>query len=178
MQTKFLVLFLILAAGVFAQSAPKAPTNLKELLLRQLHSTQDQKDWFVSGKEAIAGLTSEQAAWKDGKGNHSVGQLLYHINYWNAESLAKFMGETPEKYGGNNDDTFNGYDPKKWEYEVKRFDEIMNGLDQVVRNADEAQLMKIAPTIANIAEHNAYHLGEIVMVRKEQGAWNPDTGVK
>jgi hypothetical protein len=36
----------------------------------------------------------------------------------------------------------------------------------------------MAPTVARVAMHNAYHIGEIVMVRKEQGSWNPETGVK
>lgn len=178
MKPILILLIVSFTAVAFAQQEPPRPTNLKELLLEQLRSTHNQKDWFVSGKEAIAGLTAEQASWSDGKGNHSVGQLLYHLNYWNAESLAKLKGETPEKYSGNNDDTFTKYDPKKWDYEVKRFDEIMSGLEQVVQNADDAKLMKIASNISHISEHNAYHLGEIVMVRKEQGAWNPDNGVK
>jgi hypothetical protein len=36
----------------------------------------------------------------------------------------------------------------------------------------------MAPTIANICTHNAYHIGQIVYVRKLQGSWNPDKGVK
>jgi hypothetical protein len=48
----------------------------------------------------------------------------------------------------------------------------------MVENADEAKLKTIAPTIANINAHNAYHIGEIVMVRKEQGSWDPKNGVK
>jgi hypothetical protein len=36
----------------------------------------------------------------------------------------------------------------------------------------------MAPTAARVAQHNAYHIGEIVMVRKAQGSWNPDNGVK
>lgn len=177
---KLWIVVAVFAITCFAQAQDQKehPTNLKQLLLLQLHETHDQKNWFVSGKEAIAGLTAEQANWSDGKGNHSVGQLLYHINYWNAASLANFKGEKPEKFSGNNDDTFNKYDPKDWDAQVKKFDEIMSGIEQRVEAADDATLMKWAPTVSRIAEHNAYHLGEIVMVRKEQGAWNPDNGVK
>jgi hypothetical protein len=32
--------------------------------------------------------------------------------------------------------------------------------------------------IAHIGTHNAYHIGRIVYVRKEQGSWNPENGVK
>ena len=50
--------------------------------------------------------------------------------------------------------------------------------EKVVANATDAQLAEWAPTIANIATHNAYHIGEIVMVRKEQGVWDASKGVK
>jgi hypothetical protein len=55
---------------------------------------------------------------------------------------------------------------------------VMTELENFVQSADDATLAKIAPTVSRIAEHNAYHLGEIVMVRKAQGVWNPENGVK
>ena len=35
-----------------------------------------------------------------------------------------------------------------------------------------------ASQVAHIGAHNAYHLGQIIYVRKLQGSWNPDKGVK
>ena len=60
----------------------------------------------------------------------------------------------------------------------KQFDTVMTGLEQFVENADNATLEKIAPNVARISMHNAYHIGEIIAVRKEHGMWNPDIGVK
>jgi hypothetical protein len=54
----------------------------------------------------------------------------------------------------------------------------MTDIETAVQNASDAQLAEWAPTIANIATHNAYHTGEIVMVRKEQGVWDASKGVK
>ena len=31
---------------------------------------------------------------------------------------------------------------------------------------------------AHIGVHNAYHIGQMVYVRKEQGSWDPEKGVK
>ena len=47
-----------------------------------------------------------------------------------------------------------------------------------VRDAPFTKLAAIAPTIANISTHNAYHTGQIIYARKLQGSWNPDKGVK
>lgn len=171
----FLLSFLLLSWASFAQE--QKPTTLKGVLLEQLRSTHDQKDWFVSIKEAVDGLTPEQAAWSDGKGNHSVGQLVYHLWFWNRRSLAEFKGEDPGKFSGNNEDSFN-YDPKNWNDTVRQLNEVMTEWEKAVSEADDAKVQKSASMIAHVGAHNAYHIGEMVYVRREQGSWNPDKGVK
>src|SRR5689334_8240594 len=94
---------MFLALNSFAQEAakPKQPPTLKSILLMQLRETHNQKNWFVSGKEAGEGLTAEQAAWSDGK-NHSVGQLVAHLVFWYSVNLAAFKGEHPKQPADNN----------------------------------------------------------------------------
>ena len=154
---------------------PKEPVTLKSILLQELRETHNEKNWFVSEKEAAGGLTGEQAAATDGK-VHSVGQLVQHLNFWNAQSLAKFKNEKTENVDDNNE-TFK-FDPKQWDATQKRFDEIMTEMEQVVQSADDATLAKIAPRVARVAQHNAYHIAEMVTIRKQQGTWNPENGVK
>src|SRR6516162_484571 len=73
---KPVVILLMLAASLqsFAQETKPAPT-LKSILLEQLRTTHNEKDWFVPANIAIEGITPEQAKWTDGSGNHSIGQL-------------------------------------------------------------------------------------------------------
>ena len=87
------------------------------------------------------------------------------------------LKQQPAPKVGNNDETFD-FDPKQWETTLKEFDRIMGELEQFVQSADDATLAKIAPNMARIAQHNAYHIGEMVTSRKKQGSWNPETGVK
>ena len=175
MKLTLVLLILALSLSNYAEEKKPAPT-LKGILLEQLRSTHNNSDWFVCANVAVQGLTAEQANWSDGK-NHSVGQLVNHIVFWDRQSLAKFKGETPEKFSGNNDDTFK-FDPKDWDTSVKALDQVMTGWEDAVEKADEAKLKGSYSTIGKIATHNAYHIGEIVMVRKEQGSWNPEKGVK
>jgi len=176
MKPTLILLALFLSLSALAQD--KSPTDLRGVLLEQLRTTHNQKDWFVSAKEAVDGVTAEQANWSDGKGNHSVGQLTYHLLFWNRRVLAQFKGEDPGKFSGNNDETFNNFDAKQWSATVKELDEVMTAWEKAVESADDAKLQKQASTIAHIGAHNAYHIGQIVFVRKEQGSWNPDKGVK
>jgi len=164
-----------LAAG---QSAPKKPETLRGVLLEQLKTTDTDKDWFVPISVAVEGLTPEQARWTDGKGNHSIGQLVNHLAFWNARALQQFKHEKPGAFDGNNDETFNSFDAKSWSETAGRLKSVMKQWEQAVEQADEAQLKDGASLIAHVGTHNAYHLGQIVYVRKLQGAWNPANGVK
>ena len=171
-----LLLGLLLGASAIAvgQEA-KIPPTLKSILLQELRETHNQKNWFVSEKEAAGSLTGEQAAASDGK-VHSVGQLVQHLNYWDSIVLARFKSQKKNATSDNNE-TFK-FDPKQWDATQKQYDEIMTEMEKIVESADDATLAKIAPTVARVAQHNAYHIAEMVTVRKIQGTWNPENGVK
>ena len=175
-----LVLIFCVPLSMLAQDQKQnqKPATLKSILLEELISTHNKKDWFVDGNTAIAGLTAEQANWKDGSGNHSVGQLAYHLVFWNQQELAKFKGEPPAKYSGNNDDTFNNFNSKQWATVVQEFDQVMTEWEKAVEAADENKIAAKASDVSHIATHNAYHIGQIVFVRKLQGSWDPEKGVK
>ena len=167
---------LLLAIPVSAQD--KKPATLREVLLAELKSTHGAEEWFVPANIAVKGLTAEQASWTDGKGNHSVGQLAYHLVFWNRRNLQALKGEKGEKFGGNNDETFDKFDSKKWNETVQQLDEVMNELEKWVETADEAKLKESAQVFTHISTHNAYHIGQIIYVRKEQGSWDPNNGVR
>ena len=176
MRLKLVLLGVFLPAMVLAQD--QHPTSLRGILVEQLRTTHTVKDWYVPVMVAVDGLTPEQATWTDGKGNHSVGQLTYHLLFWDRRALEQFKGENPRKFSGNNDETFNNFDSKQWSDTVRQLDQVMTEWEKAVEAADDAKLAKDASLIAHVGAHNAYHIGQIVFVRKEQGSWNPEKGVK
>ena len=172
-----IVLALTLPIAAVAQDK-KPPTTLRGVLLEQLHTTHDQEDWFVPATIAVQGLTAEQAMWSPGKGNHSVGQLAYHIWYWDSRELAEFKGEKPAPFDGNNNETFDKFTATQWDDLVKKLNQVLTDWDTAVAAADDATLAKNASMIAHVGAHNAYHIGQILYVRKLQGVWDPAKGVK
>jgi len=176
---KKLALLLLLAVP-FAVSAQdkKPPTTLRGVLLEQLHTTHDQEDWFVPASIAVQGLTAQQAMWSPGKGNHSVGQLAYHLWYWDSRELADFKGEKQPPFDGNNNDTFDKFTPAQWDDLVKKLNQVLTDWDTAVQTADDKKLADNASLIAHVGAHNAYHIGQILYVRKLQGVWDPAKGVK
>ena len=168
---------LVLSAPIKAQDKEKKPVTLRSILLEQLQTNHKKQDWFVPASLAVDGLTAEQASWKDNSGNHSIGQLAYHLVFWNKESLARIKGEKPAN-SDDNEKTFNSFDAKAWAETVAQLDKVMSELEQWVESADEASLEKNASRIAHVCAHNAYHTGQILYIRREKGWWDPAKGVK
>lgn len=156
----------------------KPPTTLKGVLLEGLRTAHNKEDWFVPASVAVQGLTAEQARWSPGGGQHSVGQLVYHLVFWNTRELADFQGEQSPKFSGNNDETFNNFDDKQWNALVKQLDDVLTEWEKAVEAADDKKIEASASLIAHTATHNAYHIGQIVYVRKLQGSWDASKGVK
>lgn len=166
-----------LLVAVPARAADQ-PVTLKSILLEQLKTTHDVKDWFVPANVAVEGLTAEQASWKDGSGNHSIGQLAAHLVFWNQQQLSKMKGEPPPKFSGNNQDTFDSFDAATWSTTVRQLDSVMKDIEALVEKADDKALAGWASAVAHIGTHNAYHVGQILYVRKMKGWWDSEKGVK
>ena len=170
-------LFFALPLTALAQTQ-KPPTTLRGILLEQLKTTHTREDWFVPAKVAVAGLTADQANWTPGKGQHSVGQLAYHLWFWDSRALERFNGIKPGPYDGNNDETFNNFTPAEWNDVVNKLDQVMSAWEQAVETADDTKLAENASLVEHVAMHNAYHIGQILYVRKLEGVWDPNKGVK
>lgn len=152
----------------------------KELFLDQFNACYDEENWFKPLKETLDGLTPEQASRNDGSSNHSILQLVHHLIFWNERYLFRFK-EIPltEIKKSDIDPTFE-INEKDWELTLKKLDEVMSGLQEAFKNAGEEKLQSSPfkdstdpwySVIANINIHNAYHIGQIVYVRKQQGSW-------
>lgn len=176
MKKSALLLMAVLPLAAFAQS-DKKPTTLRGVLLEQLHSTDDKEDWFVPAKIAVADLSPEQAKWTPPGGGHSVGQLAYHLWFWDSRSLAQFKGEKPPAFTGSNDQTFNDFNAAQWSDLVRKLEQVMSDWEKAVEAADDQKLAENASLIAHIGAHNAYHIGQILYVRKLENAWDSKKGV-
>lgn len=171
----FSVLFFS-AASAFGQK--DTVPALKSILLEQLRTTHNVKDWFVPPLLAVQGLTAQQANWKDNTDNHSIAQLATHLIFWNKQLLDKFKGDKPDAFNGDNKETFSTVTDATWPTTVKQLDEVLSEWERAVAAADEKKLAKWYSSIAHIGTHNAYHTGQILYIRKMKGWWDDKNGVK
>ena len=170
------LLLVLLVCSLQAQQ-DSIPT-LKLILLEQLKTTHNVKDWFVPPGIAVAGLTAEQVNWKDNSDNHSIAQLTTHLIFWNKQILDKFNNAKPEAFSGDNKETFSPVTETSWNATVQKLDSVLTAIENAVQNADDKKLSGWYSTIAHIGTHNAYHTGQIIYIRKMKGWWSEANGVK
>lgn len=150
---------------------------MKNHLLEQFDATFDKKNWFVSLRDAVRDLTDQQARQKIQPNLNSSYELVTHLIFWNERYLYKVRGQQlPEVH--NNEETFHSENQL-------HFDELMAKADRVFSEWQE-ELNKGLPTdaktdwistVGHINLHNAYHIGQIVILRKLQGNWDKANGV-
>jgi uncharacterized damage-inducible protein DinB len=98
--------------------------------------------------------------------------------YWNSRELNDFNGVPNAKSDGNNNETFDNFTAAQWDYLVKKLNQVLTDWDKAVADADDKKLAENASLIAHVGAHNAYHVGQILYVRKLEGVWDPSKGVK
>jgi uncharacterized damage-inducible protein DinB len=150
----------------------------RDILLAELKSTHDQANWFVPLNNAIDGLSAKQASWKPAADSHSVGELVHHLLYWNQRQLKTFKGEAPGDRVKDNKETFDKFEEGNWVEVCKQLQQVMTEFESWVKTASDADLNAKMEVLSNICTHNAYHIGQMVYVRKLQGSWATEKGVK
>lgn len=161
----------------------------KQILLKQFATCYDENGWFVAVRNVLEGLTAEQATWKADGTNNSIWESLTHLTYYNNAYLQRFKGVDYKYEISTNDETFEASESpneREWESKVERFHATMRELRSLIEQADEAKLdQQVSETntaswselIMNINAHNAYHGGQMLLIRKLQGSWDPEKGV-
>jgi uncharacterized damage-inducible protein DinB len=159
---------------------------VKTILLDQLAATHNETNWFVPLHTALDGVTAEQATWKAANIDNSIAQIVYHLYFWNNRYLHRFQGLEVPAMEGDNDSTFVVPETMTWEELAAGADEVLTRLHGAIAEADDQKLSQTVfpdretiwlEVIANIAIHNAYHIGQIVFLRKQQGSWDREKGV-
>jgi len=161
---------------------------IKSFLVGQLTACYDQNAWFVALKNTLEGVTAEQAAWKTAGIDNSIWEIVSHLNFYNYAYVERFKGVKYEYPVDDNDATFTAENvtDEAWAAEKGRLGAILTEFRELIQAADETEFdepvssenpIKWKALISNINAHNAYHGGQIMLLRKLQGSWDRAKGV-
>ncbi len=124
---------------------------------------------------------------------HSIGQLVFHMNYWMDYELRRIRGERPA-YPRHSSESFplapSPADAQDWDQLRKRLAGLLADFTALAKSSPEEMQRqietvhegdtKLAGTLDAVlwqmVAHNSYHVGQIAMMRRVLGAWPPRGG--
>ena len=158
-------------------------------LVDQFKRAHDGDPWHGSPVKAILeGVTAEQAARKPPNGAHSIWELVLHMTGWRNEVARRATGQPAGEPEAGDYPAVGDPTPARWAAALAALDASHEHLAKVVRGMPDEQLLK--PTndprnrplgtgcsyyelLHGIVQHDAYHAGQIAILRKILGSASP-----
>ena len=157
--------------------------NERQALASQMYGTSSHKHLL----HALEGLDPELAGRRTGRTTHSVFQILQHMTYWQDITAARLGGDPPprpESAALGWSASAAPEDESDWQAAIACFAEGLREIEARVLDP-ELDLGRIVQPdrgvtareeVLMVQGHNSYHLGQIVLLRQELGAWPPPRG--
>ena len=155
----------------------------RQALLHQLYGVNSH----LHVLHALEGLEHKTAGARVGRAPHTIFQILHHMVYWQDIALARMRGERPARPASAE----LGWtapaapeDASDWEAAVACLAEGLRAFEALLANpefdldgvAEPDRGVSAREELLMLQGHNSYHLGQIVSLRQELGAWPPPRG--
>ncbi|MFD0675178.1 DinB family protein [Cohnella sp. GCM10027633] len=154
--------------------------NFKSILIDQFNACYNDKSWFIPLQEILSEINAEQAAIES-TSKQSIWAIVNHLIFWNEKWLERFELAYFELDGSiNNDDTFyvdpNTINEAEWNSTLQRLDTVFRRWNSALEESEEKKLNLEIPTyfnapwwgvVSNLSIHNAYHIGQIMLLKKQ-----------
>ena len=140
----------------------------------------------------VEDISTELAARQVTGFPHTIGQLVFHMNYWMDYELRRIRGERPV-YPEHNAESFPpapNLNRQEWDQQRARLGNLLSEFSQLAKSSPQELQgeiesvhdgdKKVAGTLEAVlwqmVAHNSYHTGQIAMIRRALGAWPPHAG--
>lgn len=154
--------------------------SYKSILVDQLTACYNDKSWFVPLADILTDLTLKEAV-SENQYKQSIWSIVNHLIYWNEKWLERFNAEEFELNSAiNNKETFalnqDQLNEFGWKESLIRLENVFRNWKIALEESDESKLTKQLPeyfnapwwgVVSNMSIHNAYHIGQIIMLKKQ-----------
>ena len=160
-----------------------ANPSLTVFLIDQIERAHAGDPWHGSSRASIlADVTADEARWRPHPAAHSMWELVLHMTAWTREVTRRLQGGTaalPEM--GDWPALPPTPDETAWRAALRTLDEAHAALRDAARAVDPSRLdapvkdernrelgtgVTFAQTINGIVQHDAYHSGQVALVKK------------
>jgi uncharacterized damage-inducible protein DinB len=151
-----------------------------ERILDQLSRAHEGSAWHgPSVREALVGVTAEQAHARPLPNAHSIWELVHHIAVWENVGRRRLEGERAEIDISSPADWPPADDASElaWEQAKAALDRGHEALRQAIAGLEESRLNEpileglssVYVTVHGVIQHDLYHAGQIAMLKKALG---------
>jgi uncharacterized damage-inducible protein DinB len=141
----------------------------------------------------VEDLSAELGARQVAGFPHSIGQLVFHINYWMEYELRRIRGLRPV-YPEHSSESFptapSPADAEEWDRLRARLAHLLGEFAELAKSSppelrseiesvhegDKNVASTLEAVLWQMVAHTSYHVGQIAMVRRALGAWPPRGG--
>ncbi|WP_257310347.1 DinB family protein [Geothrix fuzhouensis] len=159
-----------------AQSQDLAPTRLADQLERGFRGGA----WHGPAlMELLAGVDGRLAQWRPSPATHSIAELVGHLTYWLGDTERQILGaERLQGAPGSDWGPAELDSETTWQATCTALEEAHGRLWSAVHQLEETRLDEarsgsettIRGLLLGILQHNAYHAGQIALLRKQAEA--------
>lgn len=150
----------------------------KSILLQYWQLAAESEGWYPPYADALRDVDASLASWKpEGNAANTIWETVTHVTHFKERLLRRIQG-LPDLEIADNDDTFvvNGKGEADWQDAVIRLfaahRELYRQLEEMEEaNLDEPRDRPIDVQFLDLIVHDAYHTGQIILIRKLKGAW-------
>lgn len=151
-------------------------------LVEQLTRSHDRQPWHGPSRRALlTGVSAREAAMRPIAGAHSIWELVLHMTAWTREVSRRLHGAAPAEPAEGDWPAVGEPSEARWAQACLDLDRAHAALLSIVAalsptrladrvgDIDEPSLgtaPSVALMVAGIAEHDAYHCGQVAMLKR------------
>ena len=153
----------------------------KEILIHGWDFAYDVEGWYPPLKASLKDVDLKQAQWRpDGKASHTIGELVNHLLFYKKRFLFRLERKEWTKKIGSNDDTFQTTQyatSDAWNHALSELQSVQQDIRVKLVGLEDRDLDSPLPKdtiggqVLSLFMHDAYHTGQIILIRKLYGSW-------
>lgn len=156
-----------------------------EALIRQLEATHNGDPWYGSSREKLLeGITAAQASAKRVSGGHSIWEQVLHMTSWTREVTRRVRGMEPKPPVEGDWPAPRTGTEEEWSDAREALAHAHRELIAALRAQPPARWtqpvgltrepppgtgLSVLGMVIGLAQHEAYHIGQIAMLRRAAG---------
>jgi uncharacterized damage-inducible protein DinB len=146
-----------------------------EGIIDQLHRSLEGDSWQgASIREILEGITATEAATHPMPGGHSIWELLHHVTAWVRAVHSRVLGKVTELEGEADWPPVRDTSENAWTAAFEDLRRSQSELIATLKSLSDVDLNAPVPNrdydrahlLHGLAQHNAYHAGQMALLKR------------